>query len=322
MSPELGRSLVYLSRQDVIACALGPAEILAAVQIAVEGLEESAALGPPSSLTVGPTRFLVKTGATGPSGHAAVKWFALGGEPLSDLPGFWPLILLSDVRSGYPLCLMDGSWITGMRTAALTALAARALARPQSARIGFVGCGVQARSHLAILRQLFPLREVVAVARRRTSAETFCAEARTAEITAKAVEKPREAVEGCDIVVTTVPSHSAGAAFLDGSWLAPGSFVAMVERGFSWKPDSLGPIDRVFTDDMRLSGSDGPERLVINEGLAGDLAQLVRGEIAGRRTPEERTAFAFSGTGIADAAAAAAVYRAAVERSIGTLLPL
>jgi len=321
MPARIGNELVYLSRADVLACEITPAAVLEGVERAIRGSIEFITAAPPLNATVGLTRFAGKFGATGVDGQAVIKWYGLARDPLVGRPSFWPLILMSDVRSGYPLAIIEGSWITGMRTAALTALAARALARPDASTIGFVGCGLQARAHLTFLKAMFPLRRGAAIARTRASAEHFSVEADAQGLAVAAVDSPRDAVDRCDIVVTTVPLHGGAVAFLDASWLASGSFAVMVDRGFSWRAETLPIIDRVFTDDLRLSGPGGPERLV-TDALAGDLAGLLTGESSGRRSEHERIAFAFSGTGAADAGAAAVVYEAALRRGAGTVMPL
>jgi ornithine cyclodeaminase/alanine dehydrogenase len=81
-------------------------------------------------------------------------------------------------------------------------------------------------------------------------------------------------------------------------------------------------LDRVFTDDVAESGPGGSEKLNYAGAYAGDLADLVAGKIAGRLEPDERNALVFAGTGLADVAAAVAVYERAVSRGIGRILPL
>jgi ornithine cyclodeaminase/alanine dehydrogenase-like protein (mu-crystallin family) len=223
MPARIGKELVYLSRADVLGCEITPAAILEAVERAVRGSTEEITAAPPLNATVGRTRFAGKFGATGLEGQAIIKWYGLAGEPLIGRPGFWPLILMSDVRSGYPLAVIEGTWITSMRTAALTALAARALAHPDASTIGFVGCGVQARTHLTFLKTMFPLRRGAAIARTRASAEHFSVEAGAQGLAIAAVDLPRDAVDGCDIVVTTVPLHGGAAPFLDAAWFHPGA---------------------------------------------------------------------------------------------------
>ena len=100
------------------------------------------------------------------------KWVGLSdANAARDLPHLGSLVVLSDLASGMPLAVIDGTWITAARTAAVSTVAARRLARPDSKRIGFVGSGVQATGHLAALRwRLFPVAEVAVFSRAHDSA--------------------------------------------------------------------------------------------------------------------------------------------------------
>src|SRR5689334_18308011 len=89
------------------------------------------------------------------------------------------LITLLDAETGLPLALVDGNWVTEKRTAGLSAVAARRQARAESASIGFIGCGVQARGHLEAFAELFPLREIRAFGRGAANRDALCALARS-----------------------------------------------------------------------------------------------------------------------------------------------
>lgn len=122
--------------------------------------------------------------------------------------------------------------------------------------------------------------------------------------------------------MSSVPHTSPDAQFLDAGEVSPGTFVSMVDLGFGWRRETLMHFDRVLTDNLEQSGPRGTERLNFEGDYAGDLADIVSGRIPGRRSPEERTALVFAGTGLVDAAAAAVVFEKAVERGLGTLLAL
>ena len=206
-----------------------------------------------------------------------------------------------------------------MRTAAITAVAARRLARRDSATIGFVACGLQARAHLAALRPHFPLSLVRAYSRRLTTAKAFAEAVRAEGLDAEAVMDPRDAVAEMDIVVTSTPVVPRTEPLLDAAWLEPGSFASLVDLGFSWMPDSLSELDRVVTDDQAQAGTEG---LAYKQPYAGEVADLVVGRIEARQSLEERTALVFAGLGLADVAVAGAVYKKALSAGIGQTLPL
>jgi len=317
----LGQDILYLSNADVEACGLG----VAAVEQAVEAMfaakaEGSAAMKPKLALhPPGQALFLASPGVLDQPPYAGLKWVGVADNAARGLPHIAGLILLSDAETGMPVAAMDARWITGVRTAAITAVAARRLARPDSASIGFIACGLQARTHLAALRPLFPIAEIRAYSRRRTTAEAFAEEARAQGLDARAVDSPRAALLGMAIAVTTTPVVPRPEPVLDAAWLSEGSFAAMVDLGLSWNSDSLNRLDRVVTDDRAQAGTEG---LAYRKSYDGEVADLVAGRIAGRESPGERTALVFAGLGLADVAVAGAVYERAVEAGLGQRLPL
>jgi len=224
-------SLLYLSEADVTGADISLARLrdtVAAVFAAqARGTAQAASK---SVLTLGPGHvFQAKPGVMRAEGLAGMKWIGQippvpnGGQTLSSL------IVLSDLKSGAPVAVMGGDWITAARTAAMTVIAAQKLARADSTSIGFLGCGVQARSHFDALRLVLPgLKEVVACSRSAASAERFAAMARAAGLAARTTREPRQAVEGLDVVITTVPEGAEVLEFVDTAWVAPGAFVGAV----------------------------------------------------------------------------------------------
>ena len=253
---------------------------------------------------------------------AALKWVAV--TPATEgRPGVTSLVILSDLESGETRAIMDGTWITGARTAAMSALAARSLARADAATIGFIGCGVQARTHLAALRRVLPgLVRVVACSRSERSAELFAEEARAQGLDAQTTRAPREAVEGLDVVVSSVPDAPGSAPFLDPDWLAPGAFVSAVDLGRSWRAEAIRSIEILATDNHRQSEALGRAgKLPFAGPYDADLAELATGAKRGRTGASERAMFLFAGDALADLAAARLVYEAARERGLGIALP-
>ncbi len=268
--------------------------------------------------------FQAKPGVLRDAGVAGVKWFGLIPSAQTSGPTICSLILLSDVVTGRPLAIMGGNGITATRTAAMSAIAAQFLARADSRTIGFVGCGVQAASHLDALRLVLPrLDTVVACSRTRASAGRFADYARAQGMQARVVVEPRAAVEGLDVVVTTVPEGAQVLEFLDPAWLAPGAFAAAVDLGRSWDRRGFGDLDILATDDhAQTRVLAGTGRMPFGGPYAADLADMASNAWTGRTSPAQRTMFLFSGHALADLAAAQAVYEAAMANNLGTRLPL
>ena len=220
------------------------------------------------------------------------------------------LVTLLDSETGLPLAIVEGNWVTARRTAGLSAIAAKRLARPDSASIAFIGCGVEARSHLDAFCDLFPVREIRAFGRGTENRDALCRIAEVRGLAAIASTTAREAVEGADLIVTSVTLVPNLAPFLDARWLKPGAFLTSTDLALPWVAEGMGAFQRIVIDDLeqeaKMSKPMVPPALVV-----GDLSGLVCGDIAGRAGAEERTAFVFRGLAIGDLALAALAYRRA-----------
>jgi ornithine cyclodeaminase/alanine dehydrogenase len=217
------------------------------------------------------------------------------------------LITLLDSETGLPLALVDGNWVTAKRTAGLSAIAAKHLARSDASSVAFIGCGVQARGHLEIFGDLFPLREVRAFGRGASNRDALCKMAESRGMKAVPCDTARSAVEEADIVVTTVTLVPPPVPFLDAGWLKPGSFVAMTDLALPWLPQTIPVFDRIVIDDLIQEGMMS-KPMVDPALIAGDLAGLVCGDIVGRQSDSDRTTFAFRGLAVGDLAIAGAAY--------------
>ena len=229
------------------------------------------------------------------------------------------VIVLMDGTSGAPVAVMDGGWITETRTAAMTLVAARRLARNDAKVVGFIGSGAQARSHLDALAGEFPVREVCAYSRSAASAESLAGIARARGLQATVASDARAAVEGCDVVVTTVPAAPGLQAFVDADWLVPGAFASLVDVGRSWLAEPLKRVDRLVIDD-RAQEAHAAQRMVDERLISADLQELVTGSAPGRTRVEERTVFVFRGHALADLAAAVQVFERARQQGVGEVL--
>jgi ornithine cyclodeaminase/alanine dehydrogenase len=226
------------------------------------------------------------------------------------LPVLSSLVTLLDSETGLALAVMDGNWVTAKRTAALSAAAAKRLARPDSATAGFIGCGVQARSHLEAFCDLFPLREIRAFGRGAANREALCRAAEARGLAATASATAREAIAEADIVVTSVTLLPDLEPFLDAHWLKAGAFATITDLATPWLPESMAAFESIVIDDLEQEAKMS-KPMVAATLVAGDLAGLVCGDLLGRASPEERTAFVFRGLAIGDLALAGLGYRRA-----------
>ena len=320
--------LLYLSQADVEAVGLEMADIIDLVETGFqEKGNDRVEMPPKPGIHPGQgDNFIHAMPAYIPAMHAAgVKW--VSGFPENQkrgLPYISGLLILNDPETGLPVSVMDCEWITAMRTAAATAIAARRLARPDSALLGVLGCGVQGHTNTEALNVLFPLERVMAydvdADRLRTFAKDISSRFNLEVVPA---EEPREAVTGCDMVVTAGPILKKPHATIQPGWLEEGAFASLVDFDSYWHPGAMKEADKFCTDDvpqLRHYQEVGYFREI--PPIHADLGELVVGERPGREKPDERTMACNLGLAINDMAVAPAIYRRARDKSIGTWLPL
>jgi ornithine cyclodeaminase/alanine dehydrogenase-like protein (mu-crystallin family) len=320
--------LLYLSYADVENLGVTMAQVIAALEVAFREKGKGQVEMPPKPGVHpgGGDNFIHAMPAYIPALHSAgVKW--VSGYPENyrrGLPYITGLLIWNDVETGLPLSVMDCVWITAMRTGAATAVAARYLARPESSTAGILGCGVQGRTNLEALNVLFPLKTVRAYDVRAEVAQGYArdmSERFGLEVTA--VSEPREAVAGCDLVVTAGPILKQPHATIQAGWLEEGAFASLVDYDSYWQRAALQEASKFCTDDLaQLLYYQRAGYFQDIPPVHADLGELATGQKPGRETPEERTITANLGLALDDIAVAPLVYKKAVESGAGTWLPL
>jgi ornithine cyclodeaminase/alanine dehydrogenase-like protein (mu-crystallin family) len=322
---ELGKEILFLSNADIEATGVTSGEINRAVETMFAAKAAGrTAIKPKISINLADgQQFQAKAGVMEAPAYAAVKWVApTPANEARGLMSYRPLILLNDSVTGLPLAFMDGMWVTGTRTAAISAVAAKYLARRDSRSIGFLACGLQARTHLDAMRAEFGIERVVAYSRRRETAQAFVERARAMGLAAEVVEEPRAVVEAVDILVSSIPHGRGVPPFLDAGWMRAGCFAALTDLGHCFHPETLAVIDKMATDDLEQSGPAGPEAMNYAFPYYAEIGELVAGAKPGREAEDERNGVIFSGIGLGDAAAGGLVYERAVENGLGRVLTL
>ena len=298
----------YLSEADLAALGLTTLEMVGAIEDVIAKSAQGSVWAAPKAVIVPPvgSRYMMAALAAmdGPS-LLAVKTVVLNpANSEQGLPQINGLVTMLDSQTGRPAAILDGNWITAVRTAALSATAARRMARKDARVIGFVGTGVQARSHLDAFAELFPLTELRMFGRGQANKDILRAKAESMGLSVEDCASGQEVVESVDLLVTTV-THTGGAApFLDARGLRPGSFAAVVDLAAPWLRDSFGALGRVVIDDLAQEAA-LPNKLCDPAHVAGDLSGLVLGKLSGRADEDEANAFVFRGHALGDLAVSA-----------------
>ncbi len=322
------RELLYLSQAEVVAAGLTMAEIIDLLEIAFrEKGEGRVELPPKPGIHPGDAdNFMHAMPAYIPAMKSAgIKWVSgFPGNRERGLPYITGLLILNDPQTGIPLAVMDCEWITAMRTAAATAVAARRLARPESSVVGILGCGVQGRAHAEALKVLFPLRRVMAYDVRPEAVRSFAEEIeRRSDVEVVPVGDPRQAVGNCDMVVTSGPIVKVPHATILVGWWDEGTFASLVDFDSFWHPAAMKQASKFCTDDIpQLMHYKRIGYFQDIPPIYADLGELVAGKKAGRENAAERTIACNLGLALDDMAVAPTIHQRAIEKGLGTWLPL
>ncbi|MGC5327702.1 2,3-diaminopropionate biosynthesis protein SbnB [Brevibacillus sp. SYSU BS000544] len=238
------------------------------------------------------------------------------------------LIILNDPNTNYPVSVMEAGVISSMRTAAVTVVAARHLAKKEFRTVSCMGCGIIAKRQLQALLEQFPqietiylfdLNQQAAEQLVQSLSETFAKVTFSVETTAE------EAVRQGEVVVTCTVTDQP---YIPFEWLQKGAFVSNVSIMDVHK-EVFVKADKVVVDDWDQSNR---EKKVINqlvlegkfsqEQLHAELGQILIGEKSGRETDEEIIILNPMGMAIEDIACAQKLYQKALESNIGTKLSL
>jgi ornithine cyclodeaminase/alanine dehydrogenase-like protein (mu-crystallin family) len=241
------------------------------------------------------------------------------GNDTAGLPSHQATIALFDDETGTPLALLDGTEITAVRTGAATAVATRALARPDVRVLTVLGAGVQGRSHLAAVPRVRAFDEIRVASRNQQHAETLAR-----EVGAVSVGSFEEAVRRADVVCACT---DAGEPVVRAEWLASGTHVTSVgasSQGPELDPETVE--SGLLVVESRVAFEPYPAGAHELQGLdpesAAELGEILAGTREGRSSPEQITVYKSMGHAVEDAAAVGLVYRRALELGLGTEVEL
>ena len=239
------------------------------------------------------------------------------------------VVLLFETTNGRLLAIMDATEVTAIRTAAVSGVATRLLAREDAADLAVLGSGTQARTHLEAMATVRTLRRVRAWSRDAGHARAFAGEARDRGIDVEVTSSARAAVEGADLICTCT---SAAEPVVLGKWLSPGAHVNVVGYGGpgAREVDVEALVrSRLYVDRRESIANEGGEFIVARrEGavdedhIVGELGEVLLGSAPARGAAEDITMFRSLGLAIEDLAAARHVYERATRSGGGTAVEL
>lgn len=235
-------------------------------------------------------------------------------------------VLLFDVEYGRLLAMMDATEITAIRTAAVSGVATRLLARAEADDLAIIGSGVQARTHLEAMLLVRPIRRVRVWSRDPEHARRF-AEAASARygITVEPAPTARDAVAAADLICVATSSPDP---VLHGEWIAEGAHINAVgaSQPSARELDTAAVVrSRLFVDRIESALNEAGDFLIpkregaiTDDHIRGEIGDLLLGRVAGRTSPNEVTLFKSLGLAVEDLAAAHHIYVRAQETGAGT----
>lgn len=309
-------------------------DLIAAMESALAKFSAGDVLQPVRSvLMVGPTKAyfgLMPAYVPAPASLGAKLVTVFGENHAKGLPSHLATILLLDPDTGSLIALMDGRYITEARTAAVSAVSARFLARPNASTVAIIGSGVQARSHLEALQHVRQPEQVRIWSPRQHSRQQFVDDmSPRVPVPITACGSAEEAVQGADLIVLVTSSKTP--VIMDG-WVSPGAHVMCIG---ACRPDQremdpdLVKRGRLFVDSRAAAlVESGDVVMNIAAGLfdpshiRGEVGELVLGRVNGRASDSDVTIFKSLGMAVEDVVAADLVFRRASESGAGTELTL
>ncbi len=234
----------------------------------------------------------------------------------TDLPTVIATLTLIDPGTGFPLAIMDGTYLTAVRTGAAGGVAARYLSREDARVAGIVGAGRQARTQLEALLMVRPGVERLLVCDAQSErAAAFAREATEAHGVEAWPEGVQETVRAADVLITVTPVRKP---IVRADWVRAGTHINAIGADARGKqelePDLLARA-KIVVDSWEQGSHAGEINVAVSSGLLSrgdihaDIGEVVAGSKPGRQSPAEVTVFDSTGLAIQDCACAAAVWR-------------
>jgi ornithine cyclodeaminase len=259
-------------------------------------------------------------------GLKAITFFP--GNEGTELDTHQGAVLLFEAERGRLLAILDATSITAIRTAAVSGVATRLLAREDAGDLAIIGSGVQARTHLEAMTIARRIRRVRVAGKDRERAKAFAArESARHRLRVEVAENVREAVLGADIICTATSSRDP---VLFGDWISPGAHINAVGSSVphARELDTAAVVrSRLYVDRRESTLNEAGDFLipkkegaVTDAHIVAELGEVLTGRAAGRRSSDEVTLFKSLGLAVEDVASARHIYEKARASGTGRFL--
>jgi len=247
-------------------------------------------------------------------------------NPKKGLPTVMAAIILNEAKTGLPLALMDGTYITGLRTGAAGAVAVKYLARKDAQTLGVIGAGQQALFQITAISKVRKIKEIFVSDINRQAIERLSRQLRKINLKIKKAELKEAASQ--DILVTVTPSEKP---IIKKEWILPGTHINAIGADAQGK-EELDPTilkkGKIVIDDWEQASHSGEINVPISKGIIkrkdiyASLGEIVSGKKSGRRNNQEITIFDSTGLAIQDLFTGNLVYQKAKNKKIGKRINL
>lgn len=247
-------------------------------------------------------------------------------NPAKGLPTVMALVVLNSTETGAPLAVMDGTYLTDMRTGAAGGVAVKYLARKNAKTVGFVGTGNQARTQLLAISEVMDIEEVKATSISDKINLAFKEDMEKRIGCGINIKKSIREVCDCDILVTTTPSRKP---VVMNEWISEGTHINAIGADAQGK-EELDPAilrrAKIVVDDIPQASHSGEVNVPLSKGLIKaddiccEIGEVVAGMKKARMSDSDITVFDSTGLAIQDVVTADMVYRKALEKGLGVRL--
>lgn len=331
-SLQIGQQVLFLSAKDMAALPWENGEVFNHVQIALRELGRGKVDHPlPVSLRPQRDSLLSAAVAFVPNVQACgVTWFAsFPANQRAGLPQVSSLVMLSDPHTGFPVALMDAGWLVGQRAPAVSAVAARQLARPGSQTAVIIGGGVQGRGHVRALADVVATLRTIWVYDSDPGKAAKAVRATKSKVRRGVTVEPvgglEHAVRRADIIVSATALREKSASAVRASWIRSGALLLPLDLDAVFEPATFEAADRVYVDsaeNLKALHAQGLFTRGMPQNISGQLGDVVLGKLPGRVADAEIVICLNTGAGLVDIVLARAAYEKACRLGAGQVLSL